>query len=1117
MELTKEQEKVLQSNVKDLVVSASAGSGKTFVVIEKLIGLICDKKVPVERLLVLTFTKAASNEMKSRLYNAILEKPSSKFLLEQIDSLPLSDISTIDSFCEKIIKRNINKLDLDENFVILDEKTSIGLKKLAFSRTFQYFSQNENEKFEEIYFAFKRNKQSFEDCIFALQEYLASCENQENYLNDFENSIAEKSKLAEEKLCDKIMQSLRKAEGFLKQVDKSLLNKNSEKIFAGLKEFTKLDCKDLFILSQKLNNMLPLPAFRGKIEEEVKTLLSKAKDSIKEAAAITENYIFLPAEARNQFEEGKLIKAIIAFYKHYIKLYSGLKNKRDGLDFADIEYYAMQLLQDEEIKKGLQEKYDYIFIDEYQDTNRLQQSIIKPISEGGYFVAVGDLKQGIYGFRNARMEIMQEDIENFSKSPDGEALFLTGNFRTDKNILDFVNIVFEKVMTTESVGINYKKTSLLKGLRHFEDGQMPAVAVDVVVKTKETQQESEELQSKIYSVKEDAIQEDEKFKNEILAIQNRIEESLASQIYDAKLGRYRKVNFSDITLLFRNRSALMHQTYKTLNKKGFPINADIKEQLLDDGEVGVIYSLLKLTLNMHDDIALVSVMNSHFGSFSIEELSDLRIQEKEKIPYYQIIEESENVKVKEFKEMISCFRFEIQIFGVIKALNRIFNKYEYFHYLQSLSDGSEKLTYINSLFKIIRSSNLDNNVSAIITQLEGVKENSGSGGGNAITMTTIHATKGLEYPIVILCGAGENLNKTYAQNYVISEKFGFASYINDFENMIRTPSPAYIAGKMEKQDREFIDEIMIFYVALTRAQNHLFIIGSGKEKDFSFDNLTNQNSYLKMIFYALGENLTSQIFNQEKLVKGKWEFNVFDEFEEVTSAQSKIQISSIKFAQEISDYNNFQYENKKICKIGLKNSVTGTTKLNEEKEIFIHHTEENEITSQNAQLAIDRGNAYHEALKLLDFDKINNIEQLSTQLNTISPRMSEGYYQLLNKQLLLKNILIIKKLCQNRKLYKEKEFIMKASLSEIGLEDLNQHKNEKTEESVIVQGIVDLFAVGEDIVLVDYKFSSLSCENLKVRYARQIELYSMALEKAFGKKIEKRYLLSLKDAKVIDM
>ena len=1105
MDLTDEQKEVLKSEVKDLVVSASAGSGKTFVVIEKLIGLICDKQIPVERLLVLTFTKAASNEMRNRLYSAILEKPSSKFLIEQIDSLPLSDISTIDSFCEKIIKRNINKLEIDENFTILDEKSAKNLKKIAFTRTYQYFSHSQEDKFEEIYFAFKRNKSMIEDCMNALQDYLSSVTNAQELLDNFENNIADYNNLAQEFLTEKIKEFLKLANQKLLFVNENNLSEKVQNIYLQLKAFTQVDTnKNLFEISKQINCLLPFLSFKVKMEEDDKKYLTLARDYIKDACKIAENYPSVSSDISDKANDGLLIKALISFYRHFEEEYKTLKSKRDGLDFADIEYYAKKLLEDDEVKKALQDKYDYIFIDEYQDTNRLQQSILRPIADGGHFVAVGDLKQGIYGFRNARMEIMQEDIENFKEKPDGQALFLKGNFRTDSNVLEFVNLVFEKIMTIESVGIDYVETSKLTGLKHYEEGKMPATIVDVICKKEKVKKKKEEKPQIIYSVKDDVITEDDTYKNEILAIQNRIEQALFSEIYDAKLEKYRKVNYSDITLLFRSRSSLMEEAYKVLSKKGFPINADIKESLLDDSEIGVIYSLLKLTLNEHDDIPLVSVMASHFGGFTLDRLADLRLNSDRKIPFYEIIENSQDQDILKFRQKINDLRFEIQIFGIIQALNRLFNKHDYINYLYSLPNGNEKISNINSLYKLIRSSNLDNSVSGVITQLEGVNENSGTGGGNAITMTTIHATKGLEYPIVILCGGGESLTKSFPKSYSISEKFGFASYLNDFDNLIRIPSPTFLAGKMEKCAREFIDEIMIFYVAMTRARNHLFIIGSCKPSDLTFDLVNKQTSYLKMIFFSLGENLTAQIFSQGSVIKGKWEFNVFDEIEDRPFKKEELKVLSENFAQEIEKYNDFKYKYQDICKLSYKNSVTGATKLNDEKEILPHKTEENE----NAQIAVDRGNAYHEALKILDFEKINSLDDLNIQVEFLKENLTDGYFELLDFDLLLKNILIIKELTKNSKLFKEKEFIMQSSLNEIGLEG---------EDNVIVQGIVDLFAVGEEITLIDYKFSSLSDEELVNRYGKQIDLYSMALEKAFNKKIEKRFLLSLKNAKLIKL
>ena len=182
---TLEQEKILKNQKKNLIVSASAGSGKTYVVIEYLMKLVCDKKVPVSRLLVLTFTKAAANEMKSRLFKAILSRKPTDFLIEQLDEISVSDISTIDSFCEKIIKRNINKLDLDENFRVLDEKESKNIKYNAFCKIFDKLAEDKEECFDEIYFSFKRNKEQIFECMLAMQDFFDSQDGDEKVIEDY--------------------------------------------------------------------------------------------------------------------------------------------------------------------------------------------------------------------------------------------------------------------------------------------------------------------------------------------------------------------------------------------------------------------------------------------------------------------------------------------------------------------------------------------------------------------------------------------------------------------------------------------------------------------------------------------------------------------------------------------------------------------------------------------------------------------------------------------------------------------------------------------------------------------------------------------------------------------
>ncbi len=1090
---TEEQQKILDSRAKNLVISASAGSGKTYILIEKLKNLICNQNVKVERLLVLTFTKVASQEMKTRLNNAILSLTPTKELIESLDSLPLSDISTIDSFCEKIIKRNINKLDLDENFIILDEKNAKNLKNIAFLSTYQHFARNFAEKFEEIYLAFKKNKSSFQECIFAIQDFCSSVNEEEERLDFFENHIAEINVLSQNRIKEFFESCQKRARQILVKAENLKLS-NSEKVF--VESLDNILCTsfggDLFDVCQRLNCMV-VPSLKGRHQDEVKSILLPAREEIKPMLDLAKKYQYLPKDAIKQAEEGSLVKAIFEFYHHYIDVYSSLKAKKSGLDFADIEKFAKKLLRDDEVKKSLQEKYDYIFIDEYQDTNKLQESILKPIAEGGFFTAVGDIKQGIYGFRNASMEIMQNDIENFSASDDGDALYLNGNFRTDERILNFVNIIFEKIMTKESVGIEYKEKSMLKGLKKFLKGELPPVCVDIVLDEKKDnidknenslavngqtgttlkdEKDFENLQNQqdrieIYSVKDDCLERDDSLDSEINAIISRIEQVVGSQIYDAKLEKFRKAEMGDISLLFRGRSKLMQELVLRLRSLGIPVNADLKESLIEDSQIAVLNSLLKLTLNIKDDISLASVMCSPFGGFNIDEIAKIRFEGGDE-KFFNLVLNSGDEKIARFKLLIENFKFDIQVFGVTKALCRLFNKYDFYEYLNSFDSKKEKISNINSLFKLIKGGNLDYNVSGLISVLENSSDvRGGEGFSNAITVTTIHATKGLEYPIVILCGAGDNLNKVYSKSFILSEKFGLGCSLFDFESMTRVPSPAFLAGRLELEAREFVDEIMIFYVALTRAQNHLYIVGKAKEKELATMSASYLNNYLKMILFAFGENFVSQLFSQGKICTENFEFKIVEDecgkgdFLEINNQNNKNN-SVQKYSNEINQYLDFEYYLENECRLSFKNSVTGV--MSHDQDLVNGHEHKNEYNADQQfermsarEEAIMTGNAYHEALKLLDFDKIESMESLAEQSDFLQENMTNGYYEKLDFSLLYRNISLLKNLIMGKKAIKEKEFIMMTSTFEMNklLEDCEESKRCEDEVDEKVCGQFD--------------------------------------------------------------
>ncbi len=1129
--LTPEQELVVKSNKKKIVVSASAGSGKTFVVVEKLIKLICEEKVPVSKLLVLTFTKAAANELKSRLYTEILNQPSSPFLLEQLDDIMISDISTIDAFCEKVIKRNINKLSLPQNFVILDEKGARGLKNIAFKRAFEEFSSLNSESFENVYFAFKRNSVSLEECMQSMMSFFDSDRNGEKLAKSFADNLSFYHQKACDDLIERMKQGFKKAK---KHVENALmlfpsfvaLPKGHLQFVEDIENLINVDFNnDFFSICKEIANKKVPALSTAKCDEAAKKELALAKEDALAVYNIAQEQQFISQSMIEDAEKGKLVKQLLEFYFIYQKQYCLLKEKRSALDFADLEKYARILMEDDEVKKSLQQHYDYIIIDEYQDTNRLQESLLKPIAEGGCFIAVGDVKQGIYGFRNASKEIMTQDIEEFSKSVDGEALFLRGNFRTDSRILDFVNKIFEKLMTDESVGIDYKKTSMLEGKNTFLSNSMPAVSIDIVSPNKAISEEMEEDKpdewAEPYSVKNDQMQSNYKFKEEIMTIASRIERAMQEKIYSPKTKEFRKVEQADIALLFRNRSPLMHECVRFLQEKGFSVNADIKENLLEDSQITLFVALIKLTINLNDDISLAAVMTSPFGKFSLEELASLR-RENPEGSFYDIVKSQKDEKTAALFAMIEEFKFNIQVFGLVKSLEKLFDKFDYMEYINAFKDAKHKRLHINKLFATIRAGGVDFNPQELVSLIEssGKEERVVLDGGNSITVTTIHATKGLEYPIVILCGGGESLNKVYNKNYIVTKDFGIGSHLYSYIDNLRLPSPALIAGKFARKEREFVDELMLFYVAMTRAQNHLIIIGNGKESDFSFDNLSKQNTYLKLIFYALGENFTSQVFSQELVENNNATFSVITEVEEINERSESLQESKKNENDNLKEFYEFDYPDKSQCRYSYKNSVTSATKINQLEnetsigEIVFFDEDEEKISNEEKKIrekAIEVGNSYHEALKLINFDLVENINDLEKEFEKTKPFMQEGYSENIDLNLLLKNILLIKNVVGKNLVYKEREFIMESDTFEIGATSKKEEKNK-----VIVQGIIDLFAMGEKLILIDYKYTSLKDEKKLIeRYCGQIQLYKKALVKAFEKDVDEMYLLSLKEGKLI--
>ena len=503
---TPEQEEILKNQKEKAIVSASAGTGKTTTLIEYIANLV-KRGTPVSRILAVTFTNNSANEMKERLLAKLMEEECSERILQQIDEVLISDISTIHSFFQKIIKRNIEKLAISQDFFLADSNKSNEIKNKAYIKTYEECC--EKEEFENLILSLKKETGLLKEIIFKLEQYFSAQENPKQKLAFYIENQREIFKDAEEYLNESLIKKIsrikNKIESALTEIDTQ--NKNLQYIENYKKELEKINLN--FSLKANIENIFSLEFGRIKDKKSAPSSFLHARDLLEK---IKENLKKIPFQEEEFWTPLSFIKSIYDFYNLYIKNLEEIKHNENILDFNDLEKYADELLSQENVAEEIAEEFDYVFIDEYQDTNPVQEKLIKLLSKKAKFMAIGDPKQGIYGFRNATSKIMKKDITEFSKNEG--VYYLRKNFRSDSKILDFVNSIFAKVMTKSTTEIDYEGTSMLEG-GEFPQTQFPVVRIDLV-KKEERQEEMSKLIE--YDILADKLEVKDNHKEEVFKL-----------------------------------------------------------------------------------------------------------------------------------------------------------------------------------------------------------------------------------------------------------------------------------------------------------------------------------------------------------------------------------------------------------------------------------------------------------------------------------------------------------------------------------------------------------------------------------------------------------------------
>ena len=902
---TKEQRQVIDSRNTNLLVSAAAGSGKTAVLIERIIELVLDEKNPIDinKLLVVTFTKLAASEMRERVSKAIERKleenQENEHLQKQLLLLSGADITTIDSFCKDVLISYAHLVNLDSNIKVIDPSENEVLAREVMEELFEELYENNDESFLRLvdWYAKKNTDEGLLQLLLNVNNFVNSHPFPKIWLNEkaefFNTSTKDDDFYLENYILDiakdvdmdleffelSIKNNLKKIENYPeleKYIDiyNTLLDalsvvKESLKTF--LKDNTKYD--ELKKSSYEFLNS-NFGSFRiSKCDEEVKEIYNKVKkelDSIK--SEITESLGALNLDLENIKKESDLIypyvRSISDVVIKFKEKFWERKQKFNYVDFADIEHLALEILVNideagniKPSKTALeyQEKYTEVFIDEYQDSNLVQEILLSAVAKENNRFMVGDVKQSIYRFRQADPSIFMEKYENYNRIEDdidsfNKKIMLYANFRSRKEILEGTNLVFSKIMKKETGELDYTVDERLNPMASFKESDENvggAVEILLVDEKSDDEDEDEIILTDEYS---EDFEEMKSFRLECIKIANTIYNMMNNKenpfkVYDKNLDDYRKVDYKDIVILMRSPSSNTKILEEVFLEYDIPIYAESTGGYFDTFEVDTIINLLKIIDNPMQDIPLISVMYSPIYNFTSKELSEIRLVDRE-LKFYELlikILEDEDIEIRiSLKEKISKFISDLKLFiekkSLVSADELIWFLYKYtgyYNYVGLLDMGEQRKTNLMLLFEKAKNYeknsykglfNFVNYIQKISLKSDVSEAKLISEDANVVRIMSIHKSKGLEFPIVFLANTNKKFNfRADDSNLVLHQKLGFGAVVYDMDK--KTSFNSIMKKKIEKfkKNEQIAEEMRLLYVAMTRAKEKLIITGRVKD------------------------------------------------------------------------------------------------------------------------------------------------------------------------------------------------------------------------------------------------------------------------------------------------
>ncbi len=1181
---TDDQQNAISLRDRNLLVSAAAGAGKTAALVERIITMLTKDTPPlgVDQLLVVTFTNAAAAEMKERILDAIEQQlelsPQDAHLSMQATLINTASICTIDSFCESVIRDHFHVIDLDPGFRVGEENEISLLKHEVMEELLEEKFQEQDPQFLHFVDAYsdKYGTDEIESMILTVYDtsrqdpdpdlWLDTClgDYQAGSVEEMGNTgcgkrireqVEETMRICEEEINEgrQISQSEQGPAKFEAIFD------NDRKILERMKSARTPD--EFYQIINKpgwMNNNTARKGIDPKKLEKVKELRGDIRNRFNNLLPYFEE----PAE--EYLKEMQMVfpdmEELILLVKEFDRQFQSKKREQNLIDFADMEAYALQILTEEKqpgvftpspAAREYQDQFEEVMVDEYQDVNLLQETILTSVSrmdrgENNLFM-VGDVKQSIYGFRSSRPKLFLEKYETYTKTESlNQRIDLQQNFRSRTQVVDSVNVLFRQMMRRDLGGVEYDEDAALHAAAEYETppGAQKEYETEILLLdgNKNAEREARVIAGKIHILMG------------------------TMQIQDVQTKELRPLRYGDIAVLLRGIGELSGQIEKVFAEEGIPVVAETKAGYFSAREVQVILSYLQVLDNAQQDIPLTAVLTSPLGGLSEEDLAKIRTAGSEQTSFHAAVEqyrsegEDERIceKLRKCLGQMDRFREQLPYTPIHELLWKILDETGYGDFVAAMPDGEQRKANLDLLVDLARSFEAASykGLFHFVRYIEKIQDGKMDLGeadlldehADAVRVMTIHKSKGLEFPVVFLAGLGKQLRIGESRKetaVIVKNEYGIGLEVRDLARRVKTPGLVRQWVRKEQERDEKGEELRLLYVACTRAREKLVLVGNLKNAEKSLPRLSGELTFekrqkastrlhwiLPAFLNSQGAPLSLEIYPEDEPIPGQvkaaavrqTDRAVLENWDTDCTYDPAVKVQLDEQFSYVYPYEDAKNQKLKFTVSELKKR-THMEEMEEdispEEELGEEMYEEPDVVplipkfmqkEQETLTGADRGTAYHRVLELLDVTRTYDEASLSEAVQALARagKISRDMADCIRTEDLLYFLntgsgVRMRKAARRGTLHREQPFVLG-----VDTRSLYPGLSAGEDEITLIQGIIDVyFEEEEGLVVLDYKTDNVTAAGeLKDRYHAQVEYYAQALEQMLEKPVKEKIIYS---------